>query len=475
MQKNNYIKQKAKIELAKRSFWYYCKLMNPSFYKDSRLHLKKMCSLFQDFYEGEEDILIINMPPRHGKSYTATLFVEWTLGKNPEEKIMTASYNEQLSSRFSKTVREHISESKVDPSKVVYNDIFPNTKIKYGDSAMKCWSLEGQYASYLATSPSGTSTGFGASLLLIDDIIKNSEEAYNEDAKEKIWDWYTNTMLSRLEQGGKQIIVMTRWSTDDLAGRIIESCKRDRRKYIHINMKALQDNGTMLCEELCNHNKFRQISKDMATDIVAANYQQEPINLKGCLYTSFKTYDHIPIDSTGNCLFTKVASYCDTADKGSDFLCNIIYGEYNGEAYVLDVIYTNEPMEITEELVAKSLYENNVNVADIESNSGGRGFARSVERILKEKYHSNKTKIKPFHQSQNKQARILSNSTWVMEHIYLPNNWKDKYPEFYKALNKYQKTGKNAHDDAPDAITGVAEKINTNNNRLKSINYGFGI
>lgn len=470
------VRLKAKQELAKKSFWHFCKLSNPDFYKENRPHLRNMCELLQQFYEGsDENLLIINLPPRHGKSYTATLFVEWALGKNPSEKIMTASYNESLSSRFSKTVREHISESKVDPYKTVYNDVFPDTKIKYGDAAVSCWSLEGQYASYLATSPGGTATGFGASLLLIDDIIKNSEEAYNENVKDKIWSWYTNTMLSRVEKGGKQIIIMTRWATDDLAGRIIESCERDNRKYIHINMKALQDDGSMLCDDLCDHNKFVQISKDMAADIVAANYQQEPVDIKGRLYTSFKTYDNIPIDSNGNCLFTRVSAYCDTADQGSDFLCNIIYGEYNNEAYVLDVIYTDEAMEITEPLVAKALYDNNVNVALIESNNGGRGFARSVERILNQDLHSNKTKIKWFHQSQNKQARILSNSTWVMDHIYLPNNWKNKYPEFYKALNKYQKAGKNAHDDAPDAITGVAEQFNANNNRIESINYDFGI
>ncbi|KAK9679493.1 hypothetical protein QE152_g40005 [Popillia japonica] len=71
-------------------------------------------------------------------------------------------------------------------------------------------------------------------------------------------------------------------------------------------------------------------------------------------------------------------------------------------------------MEITEPETAKMLYEDGVNVADIESNNGGRGFARNVQAILKDKYKSNRCNIKPFHQSQNKQSRILSNSTWHM-------------------------------------------------------------
>jgi predicted phage terminase large subunit-like protein len=100
-----------------------------------------------------------------------------------------------------------------------------------------------------------------------------------------------------------------------------------------------------------------------------------------------------------------------------------------------------------------------VNNADIESNNGGRGFSRSVERILKKDHRSSRVIINAFHQSKNKKARILSNATWVMEHIYFPKNWKDKFPEYYDAINKYQKEGKNLHDDAPDATTGIAEKI----------------
>ncbi|EOY7326302.1 phage terminase large subunit, partial [Clostridioides difficile] len=123
-----------------------------------------------------------------------------------------------------------------------------------------------------------------------------------------------------------------------------------------------------------------------------------------------------------------------------------------------DVLYTKESMETTEYKTAKMFYENEVNKADIESNNGGRAFARSVQRLLKEKFNSNKTTIKWFHQSKNKNARILSNSSWVMEHIYFPPNWRDKWTEFYKAMTSYQREGKNKHDDAPDALTGVAEK-----------------
>ena len=325
---------------------------------------------------------------------------------------------------------------------------------------MNLWSLENGRNNYLATSPTGTATGFGCSLLIIDDLIKNAEEAYNENKLSSHWDWFTKTMLSRLEGKRKQIIIMTRWSSGDLAGRALEYYKEEGKKVKHITKKALQDDGTMLCDEVLNYKAYKSIIRAMGPEIASANYQQEPIDLKGRLYSSIKTYETLPKDTNGNLLFTTIKNYTDTADTGSDYLCSINYGVYEKEAYVLDIIYTKEPMEVTEPLLANSLYDYRVNEADIESNNGGRGFARSVERILKEKYKSNKTKINWFHQSKNKQARILSNSTWVMDHIYFPKNWMDRWPEFAKAILNYQKEGKNKNDDGPDTLSGIAEKNN---------------
>ena len=452
------IKRQAKRELARREFFYFCNLMASDFYKSERRYLVELCEALQSFYEDEKaKVLIINEPPRHGKSRTASLFVEWVLGRNPAEKIMTGSYNNILSATFAKNVRNAIQEVKADENITVYSDIFPNVRIKRGDAAMDMWSLDGGYNSYLATSPSGTATGFGCSLLIIDDIIKNAEEAYNETAKEKSWLWFTNTMLSRLEEGGKILIIMTRWASDDLAGRAIEHFGKAAKV---ITMQALQPDGTMLCDEILSRHSYEEKVRAMGEDIASANYQQEPIDLKGQLYSSFKTYDRIPVDTNGNPLFTAIRNYTDTADTGSDYLCSIVYGVYNGEAYVLDLLYTKDAMEETEPATAAMLYWNDVNVADFESNNGGRGFARQVRRILQDTYKSNKTVINTFAQTKNKAARILSNSTWVMEHIYFPTNWKDRWPEYHRAMTRYQREGKNAHDDAPDATTGIAEKIN---------------
>ncbi|WP_375105464.1 phage terminase large subunit [Paenibacillus sp. RS8] len=453
------IRRGARIELARREFFSFCEAMAPDFYRSDRQYLMDLCGEMQDFYQSDDDILIVNEPPRHGKSRTASMLAQWVFGQNPKEKVMTGSYNETLSTTFSKAVRNGINTVKADEKVIVYSDIFPQVRIQRGDGAMNLWSLEGGYNSYLATSPTGTATGFGATLLIIDDLIKNAEEASNENVLEKHWEWFTNTMLSRLEEGGKIIIIMTRWASGDLAGRALEHFRSEKKRVRHLTMKALQDDGTMLCPDVLSRESYDMKVRAMGEDIASANYQQIPIDIKGKLYSSFKTYTQLPEDAHGESLFTGIYSYCDSADDGADYLCNIIWGTYQKEAYVLDVIYTKQPMEITEPATAQALFTFKANKARIESNNGGKAFARNIKRILETELKSNRTDVSWFHQSKNKTARIVSNATWVMQHIYFPVNWRDRWPEYYKAMASYQREGKNTHDDAPDATTGVAETM----------------
>ena len=108
---NKAIQYQAKLELARRSFFHYCNLMDSKFYRTDRKYLVNLCNTLQEFYESsKDDVIVINCPPRHGKSYTAQMFTQWLLGKNKDNKIMTGSYNETLSETFSKSVRNKISE-----------------------------------------------------------------------------------------------------------------------------------------------------------------------------------------------------------------------------------------------------------------------------------------------------------------------------------------------------------------------------
>ena len=443
----------AKIELSKRFFFDYCNLIMPKFYKRDRKYLLEVCNEFQSFLNDDEhDVLVLNMPPRHGKSLTLSKFVEWVLGNDHTKKIMTGSYNETLSTVFAKNVRDTIQENKADITRVVYSDVF-DAKIKYGDAKMNLWSLEDGYNNYLATSPTGTATGFGADIIIIDDVIKNAEEANNAMVLDKHWDWFVNTMLSRLESGGKIIINMTRWHSEDLAGRALRELPKTGYRVKHINFRAHDEKtDTMLCEEVLSLMDYKRKVLTMGSDIASANYQQKPIDIKGRLYGEFKTYNT-------RSEYRKIWHYCDTADTGKDYLCSIVWGETNdGYMDVLDVIYTQKPMEYTETAVADQLVNNKVNSSRIERNNGGRSFARSVRDKIQGKVSCS---IDDFYQSTNKESRIYSNSHWIEQYVRFPHDWRTRFPEYYQAMTTYQKTGKNKHDDAPDATTGIAETMAT--------------
>jgi predicted phage terminase large subunit-like protein len=490
-----------KYTAASNNFWQYCKLINPKFFKDSRPHLKEIADTLQAFYEnriiklkpeddwtilsdqeledlicsGDPEVLVqyivcfklmMNLPPRHGKSYILTLYTQWMLGKDNENRVITVSYNETLATRFSASVRDGIDATKIDNKINIFSDVFPTTKIKYGDSSKQLWALEGQFFNYLGTGFGGTITGIGCRIGIIDDPIKNASEAFNERVLDEQYEWYTNTYLSRIEEGGKQIINMTRWSTKDLCGKVLEAEPDD---WYVIKMKACLkeedkktgESGKMLCPELLSYKSYKDKTKPgkMSPEIAEANYQQQPMDSKGKLYTYFKTYTELPKDDKGRHLVEIIIAYADTADEGADKLCAIVADVWQGEGWVTDVYYSDKGMEVTEPETADMFVFNNVSLAKIESNNGGRGFARNVEKHIWQKYKTKKVKIEWFHQSENKISRILSNSTFVMEHIYFPFNWKERWPEFYRDMNSFQRAGKNKHDDAPDAVTGLAEMI----------------
>lgn len=451
MKRSDLIKS-ARREKCKRDFWFYCKTISPKFYTEDKEYLKKLCHSLQEFYESDTEFLSINLPPRHGKSYTAMLFTSWIFGKNTEEKIMTSSYNQDLSRNFSKSVRDLISTEKIDENRIVYNDIFPETLVKYGDAQADRWSLEGSScANYLATSPNGSATGFGCTTMIIDDLVKNAYEARNNKILEGHWEWFTNTMLSRREGRKKVILIMTRWSNKDLSGRAIKHFESLGVKMQTITMSAEQEDGSMLCDSILDKTTCENLKYTLGEDIFEANYNQKTLDKKGCLYNKFETYKTLPegIESINN--------YTDTADTGEDYLCSITYAVAKGKYYIIDVIYTQEPMEVTENIVATELLEKKVNKFYVESNNGGRGFGRNVMRITKD-MGNKRTVIRAFTQTKNKVSRILTASTEVMNCIVYPEDWRKRFPKFYTDVTEYQRTGKNAHDDCVDVLTGIVEK-----------------
>jgi predicted phage terminase large subunit-like protein len=407
------------------------------------------------------------MPPRHGKSRTLVNFSAWLLGLDETVKIITASYNDELAQDFSRYTRNVISEKQEGGGQPVYGDVF-DARIKRGDSAFHRWSLEGQFFNYKGTGIGGTVTGKGGNLLIIDDPIKGAEEAYNENYLDRVWRWYTGTWLSRKESGAREIVCMTPWAKKDLTGRILEEEPDD---WYVLSFEAYTEKQGMLCSDLLSYEEYEKNKRLMDEPIFWANYHNRRIDIQGKLYSELKEYTELPRDDDGNVIAQSIVSYTDTADEGDDYLCHIVAVVSNGVAYVTDVIYTKEAQERTEEWVVNSIMSNGTRVAHIESNNGGRAFARNVDRILRG--HGGHCKIHWFHQSQNKKTRILTNAPTVQNDVLFPVGWRQRWPGFYEAMITYQREGKNKHDDAPDAVTGLVEKaLRGNTGQVSKISAG---
>jgi hypothetical protein len=208
----NLLKEK-KIRESRKHFWDFCHLLEPDFYRKKRNHLKILCDTLEKFYYNEllDQLgnpfhkLMIRLPPQHGKSRTLVNFTKWVLGKNNEERIITASHSDGQASDFSRYTRDGISEVKNLESQTVYSDVFPETKIKQGNASFQKWALEGQHFNYLGAGVGGAVTGKGATIRIMDDVIKDAETALSDTALSKIWVWLSGTFSSRNSAEGGDV------------------------------------------------------------------------------------------------------------------------------------------------------------------------------------------------------------------------------------------------------------------------------
>lgn len=166
-----------------------------------------------DVAAGLSPRLMILMPPRHGKSELASrMFPPWHLGRHPEHEFIACSYNLSLAMGFSRKVKQVIEDD-------AYKGVFA-TRLDPNNSSTEEWGIAGERGGYVAAGIGGPITGKGAHVLVIDDPVKNAEEADSADGREKVWEWYLSTAYTRLAPGGGVLIIQTWWHDDDLSGRI---------------------------------------------------------------------------------------------------------------------------------------------------------------------------------------------------------------------------------------------------------------
>lgn len=439
-------------------------------------HHREICRALEDVYNGKCKRLIINIPPRHSKTELAVInFIAWCYGKNPACRFMHLSYSNELVIRNSRSIQETM---RTQTFKSLFTETeFPDSRIKSNH-----WktTVGGEF---YAASTGGQITGFGAGVvdavddteevvdsklmqfeadnssrfmgaIIIDDPIK-PDDGLSKTIREKVNQRFENTIRSRANSINTPIIViMQRVHEHDLCGYLMETEKEQWRV---LSLPAItQDekgNDKALWSAKLPMEALERLRRANSY-VFETQYMQNPKPLEGLMYERFKTYDVIPIESK-----MKPKNYTDTADTGADYLCSICYIETPTACYVTDILYTKKPMEFTEVETAKMLIRNKTEEVNIESNNGGRGFKRNVEKNVR-LLGDTRMVINDFTQSKNKNSRIFTKSADVQNMVYFPLNWKTSFYEYARDMTNYRKEAKNTHDDAPDATTGIIDKFN---------------
>lgn len=226
-------------EKASRRFREFCHVTDPNFRSPG--HVRLMQDKLEAVEKGLVKRLIISMPPRHGKSETVSRkFPAWYLGRNPDKRIIQASYSFNLAKSFARDVRTIIETD-------IYRAVF-SLAIDPEHRAVGDLNLFGHRGGIIAAGVGGSLTGHGAHLFLIDDPIKNSEEAESEVMREKQWDWFRSVALTRLEPNAVMIIMMTRWHQQDLVGKVLAQAKADglEHEYEVLNLPAVAEENDAL-------------------------------------------------------------------------------------------------------------------------------------------------------------------------------------------------------------------------------------
>lgn len=448
------VKVEARKELARRIFWEFEKALYPDLYRDERTILKTVADTLQSFIEDSpKHYLVLSLPPGFYKSFTGKNLAMWLMGLNPLNRVIGTANSGDLSSMFSTQVRDTILGLNYGKGGIPYPEIFPNTKIKQGFATKSKWELEGSAEpSYRATSPTSALTGSRADYFIIDDIIKNSIEALNAKALEDHFNWYRNTLFSRADGDNyKFIFIMQRWATNDLSGRIISFYGDD----VEVIDFPVEKDGVLLDETIVSRAKLEEAKRTLAPEVFKANYYQQPVDIEGRLYKGFAEWTQLPPSPVKK-------NNTDVADEGTDNVCSInwfsVKTDDDIKVYITDIYYSPEKAEVTEPAVAKMIHAGDITEAEFESNNGGKGYARNIEREL-HSLNNYKTVVTWTPQTANKEARILASSAWVARNVYMPPNWTSKYPEFAAEVLGYVAGGKNLHDDGVDVLATIYERV----------------
>ena len=261
-------------KLVTGDFLNFVKYMWPEFIEGK--HHRDISQKFNDLSTGKINRLIVNMPPRHTKSEFASYFLPaWMIGKNPNLKIIQATHTADLAIDFGRKTKNLVDDEK-------YHEMF-DTRLQEDSQAAGKWKTE-QGGEYFAAGVGGAITGRGADLLIIDDPHKEQDLKGDGSAFDKAWNWYMSGPRQRLQPGGKIVLVMTRWSTKDLTGRLIqEMANEDGDTWDVVELPAILPNNTPVWPEYWDIKELEKTKASIPVSNWNAQYMQQPTAEEGAI------------------------------------------------------------------------------------------------------------------------------------------------------------------------------------------------
>ena len=425
------------LGLARTSLAAYGPLMFPQF--EVAWHHSRLISKLEDVEAGRIRRLMVLMPPRHGKSLISTqIFPAWFLGRNPQKSIITAAYGQDLADDFGRVVRGFVNDSYTRAT-------FPELQIAEDSNSMKRFTTTAGGA-YYAVGRGAAITGRGAHLLLIDDPIKDMDEARSENVRRSLHEWYSSVAYTRLQPEGAIILIQTCWHYDDLAGWLMREHPDENWHVLSMPAIAETDGdgrkeGDALWPQRFSVETLRSIKVAVGGSTWASLYQQRPSAAEGEVFKRewWQRYGELP-------QFSRIVQSWDTAFKSgqqNDYSVLTTWGEAKNGFYLLDCWKGRVEFPELKRRVAASADEWKPHVILIEDKASGQSLIQELKQATRFPVLAVKV-------DTDKLSRAHAASPLVeAQKVFLPQSapW---LADFLYELSVFPV---GAHDDTVDSVT----------------------
>lgn len=432
------------------------------FYLPRRKQLKPLAEDLERLERRELELLGISLPPGSGKTTLAEFFLTWTGGRHPELPILTGSH----SNSFLRGMYGEINRF-LDPyGEYKWHDVFPNLKVINTNAQDMMIDLgedakDGKRFMTFEFSSIGSGNAGkvrAGNLLYCDDLVDGLEAALSKERMDKLYQTYATDLRQRKIGSCVELHIATRWSVHDVIGRL-EQMYSDNPRAKFIVCPALNENDESNFDYPIPAGfttKFYHEQREAMDDASwRALYMNEPIEREGQLYPEdeLRRYFELPDGEPD-----AILAVCDTKDKGEDYCVLPIAYQYGQDFYIDGVVCDNSAPSVVETRLVMALLNHKVQMAQFESNSAGGRVAEKVQNEVKAK--GGITKITTKWTTANKTTKVIVNSPFVKEHFLFKDNSvikSDKeYLLFMRMMTGYTMSGRNRHDDVPDALAQLA-------------------